>query len=251
MKQLVKKFLLFFGLKLTKVQRDLENESNWGHPITVDFLRRFANKTDVLIDVGANRGMFARAYNHFSPSRNWFLFEPIPVLANYLKSAFSTKEVVILQKAISDEPSTEVNFHISENDGQSSSLLKMGLRHLEVSPDSRQLETVQVSVSTLDEELKWIPFSRAFLKVDVQGSELNVFRGAQETLKRVVAIHTEVSLTSLYENDSMATEVIEFLVSQGFIVYGIDPWFRDFKSSGELLQADVLFIKPQLLAEAK
>jgi FkbM family methyltransferase len=164
---------------------------------------------------------------------------------------FRTNEVFIFQKALSDKASTEMSFHISENDGQSSSLLKMGPRHLEVSPDSRQLETVQVSVTTLDEELKSTPFSRAFMKVDVQGSELSVFRGAQETLKRVVAIHTEVSLTSLYENDSLATEVIDFLVSQGFIVYGIDPWFRDFKSSGELLQADVLFIKPQLIAEAK
>jgi len=247
LKILLKKILLTFGLKITKVQKDLNAESEWGHPITVDFLRRFAGKTDVLIDVGANRGMFARAYNHFAPNRSWYMFEPIPVLSLFLKSTFVSGSVTIFEKAISDIASTKKNFYVSENDGQSSSLLKMGNRHLEVSPDSRQLETLSVEVSTLDIDLAKIPFSKAFMKVDVQGSELSVFKGAIETLKRVAAIHTEVSLTSLYDNDTPATEVINFLVSQGFLIYGIDPWFRDFKSAGELLQADILFVKPELI----
>jgi FkbM family methyltransferase len=54
------------------------------------------------------------------------------------------------------------------------------------------------------------------LWVDVQGGELDVFRGAEQTLKDVKVILTEVGVKSYYEGQSLKPEIDEYLISQGF-----------------------------------
>lgn len=54
------------------------------------------------------------------------------------------------------------------------------------------------------------------LWVDVQGAELDVFKGAEETLKDVKLILTEVGITSYYEGQSLKPEIDAYLISQGF-----------------------------------
>jgi FkbM family methyltransferase len=56
-----------------------------------------------------------------------------------------------------------------------------------------------------------------FLKIDVQGAELAVFRGARGKLARAVAIQTEVSFITLYENQPAFGEVDVELRAQGFV----------------------------------
>lgn len=56
-----------------------------------------------------------------------------------------------------------------------------------------------------------------FLKIDVQGGELDVFRHGRETLKNAVAIQTEVSLVTLYEGQAPLGVIDTELRAQGFI----------------------------------
>ena len=248
-KRFIQKCLGVFGLNLRRIppKNPFQQKPSWGTSSTTDFLLRFAEGTDALIDIGANRGKFTEQYRKIAHKNSCYLIEPIPVLFDYLKDKFDSPLVSIYKVAVSDVDNLDGLFYVAENDGQSSSLLKMAQRHLDVSPDSRQLETLNVNISTLDNLLKEVTFERAFLKIDVQGHELAVLKGSIQKLKNVTAIHTEVSFTRLYENDVAATKVIDFLIDQGFIVYGIDPWFTDNSANGELLQADVFFVRPQLL----
>jgi len=55
-----------------------------------------------------------------------------------------------------------------------------------------------------------------FLKIDVQGGELNVFKGAPRVLASTLVIQTEVEFTELYENQPMFSDVDPYLRSQGF-----------------------------------
>jgi FkbM family methyltransferase len=55
-----------------------------------------------------------------------------------------------------------------------------------------------------------------FVKIDVQGSELNVFRGAERVLAGVVAIQTEVEFVELYRGQPMFADVDTHLRSRGF-----------------------------------
>ena len=90
-------------------------------------------------------------------------------------------------------------------------------------------------------------FRKGFLKIDVQGNDLPALGGALKVLKQIAAIHIEVSIQTLYDGDSVAFKVWEFLDKNEFVLYGIDPWFRDPFSNGELLQADFFFVRKNLL----
>ena len=54
------------------------------------------------------------------------------------------------------------------------------------------------------------------LWVDAQGSELDVFKGAEQSLKDVRVIMTEVGTGSYYQGQSLKPEIDEFLIKQGF-----------------------------------
>jgi FkbM family methyltransferase len=214
--------------------------------LTNDFLIRFAPLSDVLIDIGCNRGVFSDHFDAISPGKPMYLVEPIPALARDLRHKYAGRSLVkVVENAVSNSGGS-ADFFVTANDGQSSSLLKLGKRHLKASPEAVEVESISVKVNKIDEIFKDENFSCAFLKIDVQGHELTAFQGASKVLEKTLAIHIEVSTQSLYNGDAIGHEVWSFLESKGFQLYGIDPWFRDRNANGELLQADFFFIKKTL-----
>ena len=217
--------------------------------LTNDFLIRFADECDFLIDVGANRGTFSDHFFHVAGPIPSIFIEPIPALADALKEKYRDKKnSAVYQCAISSSIGKN-KFHITSNDGQSSSLLNIGRRHLAAAPNAMEVDEIEVNVETLNNLCAQYDFRSAFLKIDVQGNELKALEGAAEILPRVNAIHIEVSIQSLYEGDSIGFRIWEFLNQYNYVVYGIDPWFRDSKANGELLQADFFFIKENLRSD--
>lgn len=93
-----------------------------------------------------------------------------------------------------------------------------------------------------------------YLKIDVQGAELMVFRGGRAKLAQAVAVQTEVAFTPLYENQPLFGDVDAELRSQGFVphalaavkrwaiapmVIGGDPR----RSLNHLLEADIVYVR--------
>jgi FkbM family methyltransferase len=214
---------------------------------TNDFILRFSKNCDALIDIGANRGTFTDFFLATNKDIRSYLFEPLPELFKFLKLKYPNKSrIIIFNKAISNNVGTSF-FHVAANDGQSSSLYEIGERHKQAAPHALEVKEIEVEVSTLDIILKDEIFENAFLKIDVQGAELQVLKGAANTLNRTAAIHVEVSIQSLYKGDTLGYEIWDYLANCGFTLYGMDPWFRDAKANGELLQCDLFFIKNHLL----
>jgi hypothetical protein len=92
------------------------------------------------------------------------------------------------------------------------------------------------------------------LKIDIQGGELDVFRGGPRTLDNVVAIHTEVSFVPLYEGQPVFGDIDLDLRARGFIPHtfaAIKRWAiapvtfgGDFRVPGnQLLEADVVYVR--------
>ena len=92
------------------------------------------------------------------------------------------------------------------------------------------------------------------LKIDVQGSELMVFRGAQRLLQEAVAVQTEVPFVPLYENQPVFGDVDNALRDHGFLPHmfaAIKRWpiapvvydgdFR--KPMNQVLEADVVYVR--------
>jgi FkbM family methyltransferase len=100
------------------------------------------------------------------------------------------------------------------NNGQSNSLLKP-MKHLDHYPDIQFMDTEEVEVIPLD-LLKIDKKRFNFLNMDVQGYELEVLKGATETLKHIKYIYTEVNRDELYEHCARVEQLDLFLKPHGF-----------------------------------
>jgi FkbM family methyltransferase len=82
-----------------------------------------------------------------------------------------------------------------------------------------------------------------FIKLDTQGSELEVLRGAEEVvLPATTAILVETSLFSFFEGGPLARDVVEYLTARGFVLYDVvDLQYRPL--DGAMSQLDLLFVK--------
>lgn len=93
-----------------------------------------------------------------------------------------------------------------------------------------------------------------YLKIDIQGGELDVFRHAKRKLAEASVIQTEVSFVGLYENQPSFGEIDIELRRQGFIPHcfpamkhcmiapltlDIDPW----RALNQPIEADVVYVK--------
>jgi FkbM family methyltransferase len=100
------------------------------------------------------------------------------------------------------------------NQGQSSSLLQPH-QHLSQYPDIIFNGKIKVGVTKLD----LLPFDCAlynFINIDVQGYELEVFKGGIDTLKGIDYVYAEVNRAELYKNCALVGEIDGFLGSYGF-----------------------------------
>jgi len=194
---------------------------------------------DVLLDVGANRGQFSLL------SKIWFstipirAYEPfLPEAATFKKALSGFTDIALYQVALGSKSET-VDFHISKN-ADSSSVLPIGKLQKQLFPATVEAFRCRVPVEPLDSfPDHWKSASRAFLKIDVQGYELEVLRGALKALRHCAYVFVECSEVSLYEGQALRPEVQSFLEKQGFLLRSRHNETYDKK--GNLIQADYLF----------
>jgi hypothetical protein len=83
----------------------------------------------------------------------------------------------------------------------------------------------------------------SFLKLDVQGYELEVLRGAQDALLRTEFVLVEVSLIPVNTGCPLVAEVVRYLSERGFCVYDFCSQIR--RPDWVLWQTDLLFVSQQ------
>ncbi len=152
------------------------------------------------VDAGAHAGTILKHLVRIAPRGRGFAFEPIPSLSRGLRVKFPG--VVVQEVALSDYEGTAA-FHILTDDPARSSLVDR--------PNWEQGKTVEqliVTVKRLDDCVS-PDVHIAFLKVDVEGAELAVFRGA----RRILAKDRPVVVFECTDQDLPA--VASFLKSLG------------------------------------
>ena len=141
------------------------------------------------------------------------VFEPLSknfdILANRMKNV--NADIQGHQVALGSKKGTAKMF-VSSGDGQSSSILKPK-QHLELHPDVSFNGTEEVEVCLLDE---YDVGDSNFINIDVQGYELEVFRGGKKTLEKIDYIYCEVNRDEVYEGNAMVEDMDEFLDAYGF-----------------------------------
>ena len=197
-----------------------------------------------LVDIGANRGDFAATIEAHCGIRRALLVEPQPARCEELRGRFPTPAFHVRNCALLDREGA-AGLDVLGADRCSSLLpvkAEMGFAGRGI--DTTVRERIQVPVATLDALLSepgWeMPID--VLKIDTQGTELQVLQGGRASLARVRLLWIEVSFRSLYEGSALFPEIHEFLGRAHFKLYSLHEVFRG--EDQELLQADALFLGP-------
>ena len=190
-----------------------------------------------VLDVGANKGQFAMFARHRWPRARLICFEPLPAPRRRL-SRLVGGLAEIHPVALGDEEG-EAEMHLASRE-DSSSLRALGdtqKRLFSMDEDT----TVNVPVRRLDHVVKSTDLRRpTLLKIDVQGFEFEVLKGATQLLDAVDEVYVECSFVELYVGQRLAAEVADFLANFALFEAGRFNVCRD---GGTDVQADLLFTR--------
>lgn len=172
-----------------------------------DAIKKRNLKIKGVIHVGAHYGEEYPEY-HRCGIKNIVFIEPCKPAFNVLRRNYSSRAILFNCALGSSEGQAVMNVETA-NTGQSNSLLKPA-KHLEQYPSIQFTKTELVQVKTMDS----LPLKRDnynALNMDVQGYELEVLKGATETLKYIDIIYTEVNRDEVYQGCARVEQLDEFL----------------------------------------
>jgi FkbM family methyltransferase len=201
-----------------------------------------------VLDVGANVGQYARMLRSAGYAGTIVSFEALESAHAILtKQACDDALWRVAPCAALGRTSGPTQINVAGN-SVSSSLLSMSASHVAAAPNSRYVDRKMIQMVSLDSVLpSLLPIpGELFLKIDTQGYEEEILRGANETLASVSAVQLEVSMIQLYEGAPTLSRVFELMGNLGFEAFQMIPGFRD-ESTGRLLQFDGIFVRPGVI----
>lgn len=197
----------------------------------------------VVLEVGSNKGGFPRHLRDAGYGGRIVSFEPLSQAFAELESAAAADPSwECIQVALGSRAGT-ATLNVAGN-SMSSSLLGMKPRHAAAAPGSSFVATEPCTVATLDSLRGRVlqADDRAYLKLDVQGFELEVLRGAEATLEQVAVVDVELSLVPLYDDSPGVEAVLGYLDERRFGLVALDPVFVE-KATGSIMQVNGLFAR--------
>lgn len=166
------------------------------------------------LDAGAHAGSILREMVRIAPRGRHVAWEPLPEFAERLRDAHP--EVDVRQAALSDRAAERDFAHVLADPGWSGFSGRPA-------PGGGAIETIRVRTERLDDALP-DDLRPAFLKIDVEGAEELVLRGALETLRRhrpVIAF--EHGLGSADHYGTTPEAIHHLLVAElGYAIHGLD-----------------------------
>lgn len=213
----------------SRIGVDLEND-----------LCRLSQEDPVLtiFDVGANHGLTATRYARAFPHAQIYCFEPVRDNFKILTQTCSGySKILPIQMGLSDKPGTELIGLTSSPYGHSLLL------------SSRSSETEQVSLTTLDLFLLENNIQKIdLLKIDVEGMELAVLKGAIGALSssKIKYIYAEcITIPDPIAPHTLCSDLISFLHAYGFVVFAY--YHEAFHLAAGSALINVLFVNRNLL----
>jgi FkbM family methyltransferase len=224
-----------------------------------ELAKRLAGSPIRLVDVGA-RGGIERPWNAIAPLVEVVGFEPSEKAFEALLRT-APPNATYLNIALGDQ-SGEATFYNTRGPAVAS-LYKPNASFLEAFEKDEGFEVLGTGVcrvDTIDHVLTEAGIERVdFVKLDTQGSELSILRGAAETLDRFVfGVETEVSFNHIYEHQPLFGDVDAFLRRYDYELFTLTAQWRQRyagrglvdRGRGQTVWGDALYLKkPAAAAE--
>src|SRR5262249_1735310 len=182
----------------------------------------------VVIDVGAHEGWFFHCWLDWCPNAKVHAFEPYSESYEMARKLYGQDKRVRLEcSAIGDTEGFQTLNILSESKVSNSILQPSADIWNEIRYRTGQVLQTRVPVVTLDDYVRRERLDKIYLvKIDVQGYEMHVLRGAQQTLTRIDNIFVESAVRPLYHGAPRFPEVFDFLTANGFHLIGMQGWHR-------------------------
>lgn len=220
-RSLVKRGLNRMGFDLRRLSSPRQAAGLGDVATTLEILRGRGLAVTHAVDVGAHRGDWARlAHRVFGCKVT--MFEPLEEMAPYLSRIPASRWVQAGAGARRGTLPIAVHPRLD-----SSSFVNTG--RVPVRP---------VEVVRLDDEIE----SAELVKVDVQGFEMEVLKGAPRLLERTEVWIIETSLHPFSPGRALTGDVISFMGTKGYVLGDIAGYLRR-PSDGALAQVDVCFVR--------
>lgn len=195
-----------------------------------------------VFDVGANKGQFYRWLRESVGYRGRIVsFEPIPSLGDELRAMQKHDSDWSVESVALGARPGELRLNVSRR-SDFSSFRSPNATGRELFPLSETAQTISVPVSTLDDYVTRGALEGPYLlKLDTQGFDSEVLKGAAHTLPQCRAVLCELSVIQIYDGQPDWKSMIELLNAQGFSLASLYPVTRT--KALEAIEFDCLMVR--------
>lgn len=227
----IKKIFNTFGLEITRKW----NSPTGDMPAFLRDLKKRGFACNAVLDIGAYKGWFSYLAAEVFPQATFYLFEPLIEMQEelgafckeYPKSKYFSTALGSTDGALSLRTFRDLKWS--------------GFMDVDIpAKDERTPRIVEVhKIDTLIQENKiHIP---DLVKIDVQGYELEVLKGAESLFGKTELFILETSLHNKHPSFPLFADVVAFMNERDYVVFDFPGFLRQKDSS--LIECDVCFVK--------
>lgn len=203
--------------------------------LCLEGLKKRGLQVNTILDIGANKAEWSGLAAGIFPHAQFFLIEPQIELKPQLDQFFSSHKGGWVLGGAGAE-SGELTLTVWDDFAGSSFLVPEN-------NNTGDKEQRTVPIFTVSQLLKEGKISTPDIcKLDVQGFELEVLKGADAIMGKTEAFILEVGLFKFLPNQPVIEEVIAFMKDKGYVIYDF-PGFSNRPLDGALGQIDICFVK--------
>lgn len=182
----------------------------------IEFLKKVCKPNMTVFDIGAHLGLMSMICSQLMTKKGKvYSFEPTPKTFEVLKKVIQlnkvTELVIPVNKAVAKENAT-IDFYLSADEGSNSNSL--------VSKNHRDRKPVKINVTSLDLFVSENTISKVdLIKIDAEGSELDVLLGAENTIFKfkpiiILALHPPL----IINNNHNIEDIYNFLIKHNYTI---------------------------------
>jgi FkbM family methyltransferase len=202
------------------------------------------NGIKTVFDIGANKGQFAESLRRGGFKGKIISFEPTTEAYKIIiNRSRNDDNWIIHERCALGSVEDVVEINISKNSG-SSSILPILSAHLNSAPDSKYIGKEKINQIPFDKIFKdyWNGLDPFFLKIDTQGYENEIIKGAENALRYAKGVQLEISFHELYANQANYKDILRWAELNNFFIWSFHDGFSNI-DNGKTLQADICFFK--------
>jgi FkbM family methyltransferase len=208
---------------------------------SISLAKKLSNQKFMILDIGGGVGATVKLFNQFFPDNKMLIFEPVNDNFNEIKSRFLSVPNIETVKYAAGNENSKRPINIASRI-TSSSLLPLAADSGSAVFNKNNLGQTRVEtieIVRLDDFLSKDQNEIGIMKIDVQGFELDVLKGAETTLKRTDIVVLEANNHEGYAGSAKYYDIDNYMRAHNFTLYDILPSIVD---NGKLKEWDVIYM---------